>query len=59
MLQCFATNRPNLTKLRMLFSAVLMNIPNSKVCLKGESSIELSSQQGLVASTDMVASLIH
>ena len=26
----------------MLFSAVLMNIPNSKVCLKGEWSIEIA-----------------
>ena len=29
----------NSTKFRMLFSAVLMNIPNLKVCLKGELSI--------------------
>ena len=31
----FATKHYNFTKFRMLFSAVLMNIPNSKVCLKG------------------------
>ena len=38
-LQCFATSLHNFTKFRMLFLAVLLNIPNSKVCLKGESSI--------------------
>ena len=30
----------------MLFSAVLMNIPNSKVCLKGEWSIRLRINMG-------------
>ena len=34
-LQCFATKLHYFTKFRMLFPAVLMNIPNSKVCLKG------------------------
>ena len=35
----FCNQTSSFTKFRMLFSAVLMNIPNSKVCLKGESSI--------------------
>ena len=38
-LQCFATKLHNSAKFMMLVSAVLMNIPNSKVCLKGESFI--------------------
>ena len=38
-LQCFAIKLYNFTKFTMLFLAVLMNIPNSKVCLKGEWSI--------------------
>ena len=38
-LQCFATKLHNFAKFRMLFPAVLINIPNFKVCLKGESSI--------------------
>ena len=38
-LQCFAIKLHNFTKFRMLFPPVLMNIPNSKVCLKGESAI--------------------
>ena len=37
----FATKLHNFTKFGMLFSAVLMNIPNSKVCLKGEWSIKI------------------
>ena len=43
-LQCFATKRHNFTKFRMLFPAVLMNIPNSKVCLEGEWSIDILKQ---------------
>ena len=35
-LQYFATKLDHFTKFRMLFPAVLMNIPNSKVCLKGD-----------------------
>ena len=35
----------NFTKYRMLFSAVLMNIPNSKVCLKGEWSTSLCTER--------------
>ena len=34
-LQYFATKLYNFTKLRMLFAAVLMNIPNSNVCPQG------------------------
>ena len=37
---CIATKLHNFTKFRMLFSAVLMNIPNLKVCSKGKSSIK-------------------
>ena len=33
-LQCFAIKLHNFTKFRTLFPAVLMNIPNLKVCLK-------------------------
>ena len=43
-LQCFATKLHNFTKFRMLFPAVLTNIPNSKVCLKGEWSTEILQQ---------------
>ncbi len=44
-LRYFATKLHNFTKFRMLFPAVLMiiliiNFPNSKVCLIGELSIE-------------------
>ena len=38
-LQCFVTKLHNFAKFGMLFQAVLMNIPNSKVCLRGEWSI--------------------
>ncbi len=34
------TKLHNFTKFRMLFPAVLMNFPNSKVCLIGEWSID-------------------
>ena len=39
-LQYFATKLHHFTKFRTLFSDVLMNILNSKVCLKGEWSIK-------------------
>ena len=35
----FCNQIHNFSKFRMLFSAVLMNNPNSKICLKGEWSI--------------------
>ena len=35
-LQYFATKLDNCMKLRMLFPAVLIDFPNSKVCLIGE-----------------------
>ena len=38
----FLTKLHHFTKFRMLFPTVLMNIPNSKVCLKGEWSNALS-----------------
>ena len=38
-LQYFATKLHNCTKIRILFPAVLINFPNSKVCLIGERSI--------------------
>ena len=38
-LRYFSTKLHNFTKLMMLFPAVLMNFPNSKVCLIGEWSI--------------------
>ncbi len=38
-LRYFATKLHNFTKFMMLFPAVLMNFPNSKVCLIGEWSI--------------------
>ena len=43
-LQCFATKLHDFAKFRMLFPAVLMDIPNFKVCLKGEWSIEKMAQ---------------
>ncbi len=42
-LQYFATKLHNFTKFMMLFPAVLMNLPNSKVCLIGEWSINMAS----------------
>ena len=41
-LKYFLTKLHYFAKFRMLFPAVLINIPNSKVCLKGEWSIEIS-----------------
>ena len=38
-LQYFENKLHNFTKFRMLFPAALMNIPSSKLCLKGEWSI--------------------
>ena len=38
-LQYFATKHHHFTKIKILFLAVLMNIPYLKVCLKGEWSI--------------------
>ena len=35
----FVTKLHHFTKFRMLFLAVLINIPNSKVCVKGESIV--------------------
>ena len=53
-LQCFATKLHNFNKFRMLFSAVLMNTPNSKVCLKGESSIVFSLARPLVLQSFLI-----
>ena len=38
-LQYFATKLHNFTKFRLLFAAMLMNVPNSNVCPQGELSI--------------------
>ncbi len=40
-LRYFSTKLHNFTKFRMFFQAVLMNFPNSKVCLIGEWSIDI------------------
>ena len=49
-LQYFATKLHNFTEFRIPFSAVLMNVLNSKVCLKGESSIS----QALICKLEII-----
>ncbi len=40
----FATKLHNFTKFRMLFAAVLMNFPNSKVCLYNRGMVQYNRQ---------------
>ena len=54
-LQCFATKLHHFTKFRILFSAALTNIPYSKVCLKGESSINQYRYLGCGRTTSFTA----
>ena len=50
----YNTVQQNFIKFRMFFSAVLMNIPNLKVCLKGESSIVVSKTTSMSLKLDTV-----
>ena len=47
-LQYFATKLDNCLKFRMLFPAVLIDFPNSKVCLIGELPIDFTSFSKLI-----------
>ena len=51
----FATKLYNFTKLRVLFPTVLINFPNSKVCLIGKWSIN-ETQSGYVCSRPLAVS---
>ena len=48
-LRYFSTKLHNFTKFMMLFPAVLMNFPNSEVCLIGQWSITHGMQQGAIS----------
>ena len=55
-IQYFSTKRHNFTKFMMLIPAVLMNFPNSKVCLIGEWSIV---NLGRTAETNVDSCSLH